>query len=114
MLVLRTAAASRFRMRAMRRSPKIQIFCQASMRGTILCRTCLRESVTKGFEYLFDVIDALAPGGYVWRTLSIVAAGNEDVDKTRDNELTDVSPELVGLTPPNDCCSRVSFTNACR
>ena len=45
-----------------------------------------------------------APGGYVWRTLSIVAAGNEDVDKTRDNELTDVSPELVGSTPPNDCC----------
>jgi hypothetical protein len=38
-----------------------------------------------------------------WRTLSTVAAGNEDVDKTRDNELTDVSPELVGSTAPNDC-----------
>jgi hypothetical protein len=40
---------------------------------------------------------------YVWRTLSTVAAGNEEVDKTRDNELTDVSPELVGSTAPNDC-----------
>lgn len=41
--------------------------------------------------------------GVWWRTLSTVAAGNEDVDKTRDNELTDVSPELVGSTAPNDC-----------
>lgn len=38
-----------------------------------------------------------------WRTLSTVAAGNEDVDKTRDSELTDVSLELVGSTAPNDC-----------
>jgi hypothetical protein len=37
------------------------------------------------------------------RTLSTVAAGNEDVDRTRDNELTDVSPELVGSTALNDC-----------
>jgi len=45
-----------------------------------------------------------AVGGRVWRrTLSTFAAGNEDVDKTRDNELTDVSPELVGSTAPNDC-----------
>ena len=35
-------------------------------------------------------------------TLSTVAAGNNDVDKTRDNELTEVSPELVGSTVPND------------
>jgi hypothetical protein len=39
----------------------------------------------------------------VRRTLSTFAAGNEDVDKTRDNELTDVSPELVGSTAANDC-----------
>ena len=38
-----------------------------------------------------------------WRTLSIVVAGSEDVDRTRDNELTDVSPELVGSTALNDC-----------
>jgi hypothetical protein len=37
------------------------------------------------------------------RTLSTVAAGSEDVDRTRDNELTDVSPELVGSTALNDC-----------
>ncbi len=42
-------------------------------------------------------------GGIGWRTLSTVAAGNEDVDKTRDNELTDVSPEFVGSTALNDC-----------
>lgn len=38
-----------------------------------------------------------------WRTLSTVAAGSEDVDRTRDNELTDVSPELVGSTALKDC-----------
>jgi hypothetical protein len=40
--------------------------------------------------------------GCAWRTLSTFAAGNEDVDKTRDSELTDVSPELAGSTAPND------------
>lgn len=42
-------------------------------------------------------------GKEAWRTLSIVVAGSEDVDRTRDNELTDVSPELVGSTALNDC-----------
>lgn len=37
------------------------------------------------------------------RTLSTVVAGNEDVDKTRESELTDVSPELLGSTALNDC-----------
>jgi hypothetical protein len=36
-------------------------------------------------------------------TLSTLAAGNEDVDKTRDRELTDVSPELLGSTALKDC-----------
>jgi hypothetical protein len=34
--------------------------------------------------------------------LSIVAAGSDDVWSTRDNALTDVSPELVGSTAAND------------
>lgn len=36
-------------------------------------------------------------------TLSTVAAGNADVERTRESELTDVSPELVGSTALNDC-----------
>ena len=36
-------------------------------------------------------------------TLSTVAAGSEDVDNTRERELTEVSPELVGSTVLNDC-----------
>jgi hypothetical protein len=36
-------------------------------------------------------------------TLSTDAAGSEDVERTRDSELTDVSPELLGSTAPNDC-----------
>jgi len=36
-------------------------------------------------------------------TLSTVAAGNEDVERMRESELTDVSPELVGSTALNDC-----------
>jgi hypothetical protein len=36
-------------------------------------------------------------------TLSTVAAGNEDVDNTRDNEFTEVSPEWLGSTVANDC-----------
>jgi hypothetical protein len=47
--------------------------------------------------------DGKKRGKEVWRTLSIVVAGSEDVDRTRDNELTDVSPELVGSTALNDC-----------
>ena len=36
-------------------------------------------------------------------TLSTVAAGKADVERTRESELTDVSPELVGSTALNDC-----------
>ena len=57
----------------------------------------MRSESERGGEYEDE------QGGGVWRTLSIVAAGSEDVDRTRDNELTDVSPALVGSTALNDC-----------